>query len=31
VSVGQRIGVGGSRVERILIDLLEARAIALAA
>lgn len=31
VSVDQRIGVGGSRVERMLIDLLEARAIALAA
>jgi hypothetical protein len=31
VSVDQRIGVGGSRVERILIDLLEARSVALAA
>jgi hypothetical protein len=31
VSVDQRISVGGSRVERILIDLLEARAVELAA
>jgi hypothetical protein len=31
VSVDQRIGVGGSRVERVLIDLLEARAVELAA
>src|SRR5512135_2902517 len=31
VSAGQRIGVGGSRVERVLIDLLEARAVELAA
>lgn len=31
VSADQRIGVGGSRVERVLIDLLEARAIELAA
>lgn len=31
VSADQRIAVGGSRVERMLIDLLEARAIALAA
>lgn len=31
VSVDQRIGVGGSYVERILIDLLEARAVELAA
>ena len=31
VSADQRIGVGGSRVERMLIDLLEARAVALAA
>jgi hypothetical protein len=31
VSVDQRISVGGSRVERVLIDLLEARAIELAA
>jgi hypothetical protein len=31
VSVEQRIGVGGSRVERMLIDLLEARAVELAA
>jgi len=31
VSVDQRISVGGSRVERVLIDLLEARAVELAA
>jgi hypothetical protein len=31
VSPDQRVGVGGSRVERILIDLLEARAVELAA
>jgi hypothetical protein len=31
VSAEQRVGVGGSRVERILIDLLEARAVELAA
>jgi len=31
VSIDQRIAVGGSRVERMLIDLLEARAVALAA
>jgi len=31
VSAAQRIGVGGSRVERILVDLLEARAVELAA
>lgn len=31
VSAEQRVGVGGSRVERVLIDLLEARAVALAA
>jgi len=31
VSVDQRISVGGSRVERMLIDLLEARAVELAA
>lgn len=31
VSADQRVGVGGSRVERILIDLLEARAVELAA
>ncbi|MGE5089704.1 MAG: hypothetical protein ACM3QY_11310, partial [Candidatus Levyibacteriota bacterium] len=31
VSPDQRVGVGGSRVERMLIDLLEARAVALAA
>lgn len=31
VSADQRIGVGGSRVERVLIDLLEARAVELAA
>lgn len=31
VSVDQRIGVGGSRVERMLVDLLEDRAVALAA
>jgi len=31
VSADQRIGVGGSRVERMLIDLLDARAVALAA
>ena len=31
VSADQRIGVGGSRVERILIDLLEARTVELAA
>jgi hypothetical protein len=31
VSAGQRISVGGSRVERVLIDLLEARAVELAA
>jgi hypothetical protein len=30
VSPGQRVGVGGSRVERMLIDLLEARAVELA-
>jgi hypothetical protein len=30
VSAGQRIGVGGSYVERVLIDLLEARAVELA-
>jgi tetratricopeptide (TPR) repeat protein len=31
VSADQRVGIGGSRVERILIDLLEARAVELAA
>ena len=31
VSADQRISVGGSRVERVLIDLLEARAVELAA
>jgi hypothetical protein len=31
VSADQRIGVGGSHVERVLIDLLEARAVELAA
>jgi len=31
VSIDQRISVGGSRVERVLIDLLEARAVELAA
>ena len=31
VSADQRVGIGGSRVERILVDLLEARAVALAA
>ncbi|WP_432257559.1 hypothetical protein [Cupriavidus sp. TMH.W2] len=31
ISADQRVGVGGSRVERILIDLLEARAVELAA
>ena len=31
ISVEQRISVGGSRVERVLIDLLEARAVDLAA
>jgi hypothetical protein len=30
VSAGQRIGVGGSYVERVLIDLLEVRAVELA-
>ena len=31
VSADQRVGVGGSRVERMLIDLLEARSVELAA
>jgi hypothetical protein len=31
VSADQRVGVGGSRVERILIELLETRAVELAA
>jgi hypothetical protein len=31
ISADQRIGVGGSRVERVLIDLLETRAVELAA